>query len=245
MAGSHRGGLHAVEHAAAGSSPVHRLDARVKLVALLAVPGLAIATPEGAWAAYAAYLLALVVLVAVARLPAGYVLRRMTVEIPFLVAAALVPVLVPDGAVRGGTLALRITIGVLAMVVLSSTTPFPKLLVALQQLKVPGLVILIVGLMWRYLFVLTDQFARMRRAQRARGYQPRWLWQSGALGGAIGALFVRSLERGERVHLAMLARGSTGTMPAAVIGRAQIGVGDVAFLTAMALGLVAARMALA
>ena len=116
MAGSH-GALHDLEHLAAGDSPVHRLDARVKLLTLTGVAVMGVATPPGAWAAFCAYLLVLVTLAAVARLPAGQVLRRMVVEVPFLLTAAALPFVVPDGGVRGGTLALRITVGVLAMVV--------------------------------------------------------------------------------------------------------------------------------
>jgi cobalt/nickel transport system permease protein len=47
----------------------------------------------------------------------------------------------------------------------------------------------------------------------ARGYDPRWLSQARPIASSAGALFVRSYERGERVHAAMLARGFTGEMP--------------------------------
>ena len=50
----------------------------------------------------------------------------------------------------------------------------------------------------------------MRRARLSRGHDPRFLWQVGATARGVGALFVRSYERGERVHLAMLSRGFDG-----------------------------------
>jgi cobalt/nickel transport system permease protein len=53
----------------------------------------------------------------------------------------------------------------------------------------------------------------MRLARISRGHDPRFLWQAGATAKGIGSLFVRSYERGERVHLAMLSRGWTGSMP--------------------------------
>jgi cobalt/nickel transport system permease protein len=53
----------------------------------------------------------------------------------------------------------------------------------------------------------------MRLARISRGHDPRFLWQAGATARGVGALFVRSYERGERVHLAMLSRGWTGDMP--------------------------------
>jgi cobalt/nickel transport system permease protein len=53
----------------------------------------------------------------------------------------------------------------------------------------------------------------MRIARISRGHDPRFLWQAGATARGVGALFVRSYERGERVHLAMLSRGWAGQMP--------------------------------
>src|SRR5690606_5668498 len=71
----------------------------------------------------------------------------------------------------------------------------------------------IIAFRFRYLDVLSDQLGRMRRAMTARCHDPRWLWQACPIASSTGALFVRSYERGERVHQAMLARGFTGTMP--------------------------------
>jgi cobalt/nickel transport system permease protein len=67
--------------------------------------------------------------------------------------------------------------------------------------------------MLRYIDVIADEARRMRLARISRGHDPRFLWQVGATARGVGALFVRSYERGERVHLAMLARGWAGAMP--------------------------------
>ena len=61
--------------------------------------------------------------------------------------------------------------------------------------------------------VILGELGRMRRAMLARGHDPRWFWQIGPLATGAGALFIRSYERGERVHQAMLSRGFDGTMP--------------------------------
>ena len=71
----------------------------------------------------------------------------------------------------------------------------------------------IVGFMVRYLDLLVEQVHRTRQAMAARCHEPRWLWQSRPLASSMGVTFVRSYERGERVHQAMLARGYAGTMP--------------------------------
>jgi cobalt/nickel transport system permease protein len=67
--------------------------------------------------------------------------------------------------------------------------------------------------MVRYLDVIAGDAERMRIARVSRGDDPRWIWQAQATASTAGLLFVRSYERGERVHLAMAARGFTGTMP--------------------------------
>ena len=71
----------------------------------------------------------------------------------------------------------------------------------------------IISFMFRYLDLIIDELDRIRTAMVSRAHDPRWLWQARPLASAAGALFVRSYERGERVHVAMLARGFNGTMP--------------------------------
>jgi cobalt/nickel transport system permease protein len=78
---------------------------------------------------------------------------------------------------------------------------------------VPKLFTAIAGFMVRYIDVIAGELQRTRIAMTARGHDPRWLWQVGPLATAAGALFVRSYERGERVHQAMVARGYDGRMP--------------------------------
>ena len=72
---------------------------------------------------------------------------------------------------------------------------------------------LIAAFMYRYLFTIVDEVQRMRAALAARGYRPRHALQIAALGRVATALFLRTYERGERVHLAMLARGFNERMP--------------------------------
>jgi cobalt/nickel transport system permease protein len=90
----------------------------------------------------------------------------------------------------------------------------------LAVLRVPAVLTAIMMFMVRYLELITDELRRMRVAMTARGYDPRWLSQARPIASSAGALFVRSSERGERVHHAMLARGFTGVMPELEMRRA-------------------------
>jgi cobalt/nickel transport system permease protein len=99
-------------------------------------------------------------------------------------------------------------------------------------------VITIATLMLRYVDVIAGEARRMRLARIARGHDPRFLWQAGATARGVGSLFVRSYERGERVHLAMLSRGWTGEMPRlsdAVTSRRQWALGLAPAVLAFAL----------
>lgn len=240
--GHHPGGQ--VEEAAAQDSPVHQLDPRAKIVGLIGLVFVSVSLPPGAWLGFAAVGAILLGLVVVARLSPGHVLKRMTIEIPFLLAAAVIPFTVEDGLVLGATVALKLTTSVLAMVVLSSTTPFPQLLRGFELLRAPRLIVAIVAFMWRYMHVLVGEVSRMKRAREARGYSAGWIWQAASTGPLIANLFVRSLERGERVYLAMLSRGYSGGMPASAMDRLTLRATDVSFVAGLTVALLSIRVLL-
>ena len=104
---------------------------------------------------------------------------------------------------------MRSTLCLLTMVLLSNTTPFSAILQVLRRVRVPGLFVTTLALMYRYLFVLVNEAERMHRARASRTFTRKssrhHLWR--ALGTVIGQLFVRSTERAERIYAAMLARG--------------------------------------
>jgi cobalt/nickel transport system permease protein len=105
------------------------------------------------------------------------------------------------------------TLGVAASVLLAATTDLRALLLGLQRLKLPPLLVQIASFMIRYGDVITDEMRRMRIARESRGFEAKGPRHWGVLAKSAGALFIRSYERGERVHLAMVSRGYTGTMP--------------------------------
>ena len=201
-------------------SPVHRLPAQCKVVALVALALVAVAVPRGRWAAFAALAVLLVAVVALARLPVLLVLRRLAVEAPFAVFALLLPFVAAGpqvrvlgvgvsgpGLVDAGTLLARATLGVLAAVVLASTTSARDLLGGLARLRLPAPLLSVLTFMLRYAAVVADDLRRVRIAREARGASGDRLRHLGAVAAGVGSVFVRTYERGERVHRAMLARG--------------------------------------
>ncbi|MEV7428409.1 cobalt ECF transporter T component CbiQ [Nocardioides sp. NPDC092400] len=211
-----------------GHSAVHRAPAHLKILALVGFVLLVVATPHEWYAAFPAYLAVVVGVVVSARVPLLWVVRRMVVEVPFLVFAALVPFVAhgprtevlglsvsEPGLVAAWGLAVKGTLGVMASLTLAATTEPTDVLRGLRRLRVPALMVEIMSFMLRYLDVVTGDLGRMLTAMRSRGCDPRSPRHWPALARSLGALFIRSYERGERVHLAMLSRGYTGTMPAA------------------------------
>jgi cobalt/nickel transport system permease protein len=100
-----------------------------------------------------------------------------------------------------------------ASILLAATTTAPELLVGLQRLRTPELIVQIATFMLRYAELVSGEMRRMAVARASRCFDARGPRSWRVLGHAAGALFIRSYERGERVHLAMLARGFTGRMP--------------------------------
>ncbi|ALC22688.1 cobalt ECF transporter T component CbiQ [Streptomyces pristinaespiralis] len=209
-----------------GHSPVHALPAHCKLLAVLGFVLVVVSTPREAVWAFALYAVLLGAVATVARIPAGFLLKRLLIEIPFVAFALLMPFVVPGeqtevlgiplsvpGLWGAWNILAKGTLGVAASVILASTTELRSLLLGLQRLRLPSLLVQIASFMIRYGDVIADEMRRMSIARRSRGFEARGVRHWGVLAKSAGALFIRSYERGERVHLAMVSRGYTGTMP--------------------------------
>ncbi|MFJ4780699.1 cobalt ECF transporter T component CbiQ [Streptomyces sp. NPDC088762] len=209
-----------------GHSPVHELPAHCKLAAVFAFVVIVVSTPREAVWAFGLYALLLAAAAAVARVPAGFLLRRLLIEVPFVAFAVLMPFVAEGERVEVLGVSLSVsglwgawnvlakgTLGVAASVLLASTTELRALLMGLQRLKLPPLLVQIASFMIRYGDVISDELRRMSIARRSRGFEARGVRHWGVLAKTAGALFIRSYERGERVYLAMVSRGYAGSMP--------------------------------
>jgi len=201
-------------------SGVHRLAPECKLAATVLFIFAVVATPKEAFWAFGLDALIIVTIAVLARVPLGRLARRLVIEVPFLAFAVFLPFVGRGPYVEIGFLTLseaglwgawnivvKGTIGVAASCLLTATTPVPELLRALERLRVPRPIVGIASFMVRYGEVLAGDVRRMRIARLSRADDPRWLWQVAGVARTAGALFVRSYERGERVYVAMLARG--------------------------------------
>lgn len=206
-------------------------DARVKLATALAMVVIAVSTPPESFMAAACYFSMLGLLAIWSRISPHVIVTRLAAVVPFVALIALFVPFLPDpsgGAASFGVGALRVhraglvvfwnvlwkaVFGVLTLSLLTWTTPFERILRALEDLRTPAVLVMLTSFTYRYAFVLADEVLRMRRARDSRGWEGRTLAQARTIGQMIAMLFLRSYERAERIHLAMLARGYEGRPP--------------------------------
>jgi cobalt/nickel transport system permease protein len=229
--------VHWIDQYRAGTSAIHRLDARVKLTLALAYILVASLMPVGAWPAYGLLWAFSIGATLASRLGLLVVQRRALIALPFALAAVTVifstqgPVLLSlslgplqlratePGLVRFVSILLKSWLSVQIAVLLAGTTPFSDLMAAMRSLHFPQVLVAIISFMWRYLFVLVEEAMRLRRARDARsavrpgleggGHIP---WRAKVAGGMAGNLFIRSYSRSERIYQAMAARGYQGEL---------------------------------
>ncbi len=118
-----------------------------------------------------------------------------------------------EGLIAGSGIVAKGTLGVMTAIILSTSTTAREILRGLERLRLPVLMVQIASFMLRYVNVVNDEMERMKVARESRGFEATGVKHWKVLATAAGALFIRSYERGERVHLSMLSRGYEGVLP--------------------------------
>jgi cobalt/nickel transport system permease protein len=190
--------------------------------------------PVGSFIALGAAWAAVIVVSMVARLGPARIVRGSFIALPFVFAA--VPLIFTrdgselftldlglfsltatlEGVIAVATIVAKSWVSVQAATLLVFTTTFHDLMHGLERLRLPRLMVAVTSLMYRYLAVLTGEASTMMRARAARSAslpgrpRPSWRWQAKVVGNLVGALFLRSYERSERIFVAMQSRGYDG-----------------------------------
>ncbi len=195
-------------------SVCHRLPPVLKLVLAVSVIVAGAAIPVRYWPAYGVLGCLVFVGHSIAGVPFGYIVKRLLLFLPFIGSMAI-SLPLSQGLDRGWDLMLTILFrGTLAFLVslwLVNVMPFEQLLVTLRRLKVPAIVVAILAFMYRYVFVVWDELDSLRLARKTRSFGRGSLWfRWKTLAQMLGMLLIRSLNRAERIHGAMQARGWNG-----------------------------------
>ena len=223
-------------------SAIHRLDSRVKFLVVLVFTAVVISLPRTSLSILVCYAVGPFAVLVLAGIPLRFVFKQIVLVSPFVIVLALSCPLYDRTpiAVGFGPLSWQSTVGwlrcfailgkfvvtMLALIALVSTTRFNDLLSGLQRLGVPKLLIIQLGFLYRYIFVLIDRAHRILRARAGRKLKS--LGFSAELRTAasmLGSLFIRSINSAERISIAMQARGFDGswrTLTALRIRRSDI-----------------------
>lgn len=186
---------------------LHRASPRLKLLGAILLITFTALLPRRLDVLYVIPAALLGVLWLFCRMPLSYTLRRLLVVEVFILGIALLSLITPAAAPIFLSAMLKSNLCVLAMLLLTWTTPFQDVLQELRRLRFPSVMLTTLALMYRYLPVLGEESRRMRRARASRSFSRKRVapWHNLAL--IIGQLFIRSADRAERIYLAMCARG--------------------------------------
>ncbi len=217
------GVLRAFDTMAREDSPVHRLDPRVKLLATLAFIVVVMSFGRYELRALLPYALYPLALFSLSGLPARPLVKALLMAAPFAVAVGLfnpvfdrAPMLelagveLSGGWVSFASIVLRFGLTVSAAILLVATTGIYRTGMALERLGAPRVFVLQLLFVYRYLFVLGSEAASIARGVRLRSFgRPTSIALFGRL---AGSLLLRTLDRAQRIHRAMVGRGFDGTI---------------------------------
>jgi cobalt/nickel transport system permease protein len=233
-------------------SPVHRVDARAKLVATFAFVVCVASFPKYELAGLAPFVAFPIAVAVLGHVPPRPVLRLLAAASPFVLLvgiwnplfdraprATLLGFALSGGALSFASIVVRFVLCTGAVLLLVATTPVPSLLRALGQLGFPRPFVAQVQLLHRYLFLLVDEGQRLSAARALR--EPRR--RTPRLGVAkrmLASLLWRTWERGERIYLCMKVRGFDGRLP--TLAPTRFRPADALFVVAVLAACVAARL---
>ena len=223
-------------------SIVHSLPSHLKIIAVLLFILVVVSTPITNWPAFVIFLALVIAAATAGKISILTLSKRALIEVPFIFFAVLMPFfgtgerfelgpfnLYREGLLAGLSIVAKGTLGVLSAVILSTTTTAREILRGLERLRLPTIMVQIASFMLRYVNVISDEMERMKIARQSRGFDATGVKHWKVIATSAAALFIRSYERGERVHLAMLSRGFDGELPHTEVKS----VGARAWLTAL------------
>jgi cobalt/nickel transport system permease protein len=207
-----------------GHSLLHRIDPRIKLCLAISF-SFVIALSENRFVLYSGLLLG-ISLAVVGRLAFLHIIKRFKVILIFLlllwisvpvgISGRIVAQIGPfswtaEGIERVFLISIK-TVSILLLIqsLLGTSTVF-SLVHAMSHLGIPKKILYLSFLSYRYIHVINGEYQRLRNAMRIRGFRPKTdLHTYKSYGYLIGMLLIRSFERSERIHSAMLCRGFQG-----------------------------------
>ena len=230
--------IYAIETLAMGTTWVHRLDARLKIILAFSAIIVMVSCPIRleVWISGLIVMIPCTVMWLSATFPLGTYIRRLLLILPFGLFIIIFQIFFPNQLFESTTILYSLPLGFFSIsiyaesvlfaqillvkflvcisyiILLSSTTTMQDLLIGGRRLGLPAEMTLVIGLMIRYLFVAAGMYQRVLNMFSVRCFSPfathlPYRYRLSVLAYAIGTLFIRSYEQGERVYTSMLCRG--------------------------------------
>jgi cobalt/nickel transport system permease protein len=210
---------------------LHRRDPRVKIISFVSFILFIVLSNPRLYISFALYGCLITILILLSKIPLGHILKRSFSIIPFvLVVAVFIPFLkegepvleIPvsgrhlvvtyEGLILLWNILIKAYLSALCIILMMSSMRFVQLLKALEEMKLPKIIVMIFSFMYRYIFVLQDELEKMKRAKESRSIGNKKWFQIRVFSNMLGVLFIKSYEKGESVYLAMCSRGFDGTI---------------------------------
>jgi cobalt/nickel transport system permease protein len=218
---------------------VHRLDPRIKLLVTFVFILFVVSFPKYEISKLIPFFIFPVFILSIGDISVKYILKKLFIVSPFaLFVGGFNPILdttpvysINGFLISGGwisylSIIIKFILTVSTALLLIATTSFPGICLALERLKVPKVFVAQLLFLYRYLFVLTEETMRVVRARDMRSFGKKGQGIKMFIN-IIGILFVRTIERSERIYQAMCSRGFDGEIK--LLKRYKIRLVDIAF----------------
>ncbi|MEI6207771.1 MAG: cobalt ECF transporter T component CbiQ [Desulfuromonadales bacterium] len=205
-----------------GDSTIHRLDPRAKVLVTLIFIISVISFGTYELAALLPFSVFPIVMISLARLPPLYIARKIVLIWPYVILIGIFnPVFdremllqfgmfgISGGWVSFISMLVRSALTVGAALILIGTTGFTSVCQALEQMGMPQVFTVQLLFLYRYIFVLSEEGDRASRARELRSCGKKGMGMR-SFSSMTGHLLLRTWQRAERIHMAMLARGFVG-----------------------------------
>lgn len=216
---------------ARGDSTLHRLDARAKVLVTLVFILSVVSSGRYEVSALLPFFIFPIAMIAISNIPPLFILRKIALLCPFVIIVGIFnpffdrevmlqlgPLSVSGGWVSFTSIVIRSLLTVGTAFILVGVTGFTAVCQAMERLGMPQVFAVQLLFLYRYIFVLAEEGSRASRARELRSCGKKGLG-IGSFGSMVGHLLLRTWQRAERIHTAMLARGFTGQFHAAQTSR--------------------------
>ena len=211
--------LYVLESLAEGNSVIHKLHPFVKLFTSFALIVIIASFSRYSLAQLIPFVFYPAILMALAEIPYSLLFKRTLIALPFCLFAGISNVIfdtdtalfiagipISYGTISLFTIILKVLLCVTIVLILVSVTPLRDLTDELRRLRMPGIIVITFEMTYRYIGVLADEAHRMYTSYLLRSKMRKGL-KIGDMGSFVGQLFLRSIDRSERIYNAMKCRG--------------------------------------